>query len=158
MFVAVEPSTFADLSVEGVATGTWRRRDWAETLDLARRLHPATRRATVLVGSSMGERFWVAAARQQLAAYAGSIEISYLVDRPFEDVLEAAAALPKDAVVLAGPFLRDGTGSGFRDTRGYQPIAAVSGVPVYGLTEACVGRRRRGRPRTQLRGPRQGGR
>jgi hypothetical protein len=96
VFIAVEPSTFADPSVEDVATGTWRRRGWAETLDLASHFHPGTRRATVLVGSSAGERLWMEAARQQLAPYAGSIEISYLVDWPLEDVLKAAAALPKD--------------------------------------------------------------
>jgi hypothetical protein len=80
------------------------------------------------------------AARQQLAAYAGSIEISYLVDWPLEDVLKAAAALPKDTVVLAGPFLRDGTGRDFATPAVIGRLTAVSGVPVYVLTEACVGR------------------
>ena len=139
VLVAVEASTFADVSLESVATGTWRRRGWAETLDLARHLHPATRRAVVIVGSSTGERFWAATARQQLAAHAGSIEIRYLVDWPFEDVLKAAAAFPKDTVVLAGPFLRDGTGRDFATPWAVSRIAAVSGAPVYGLTEASIG-------------------
>ena len=153
VFIAVEPSTFADLSVKGIATGTWRHRAWAETLDLARRLHPGTRRATVLVGSSMGERLWMEAARQQLAAYLGSIEISYLVDWPFEDVLQAAAALPKDAVVLAGPFLRDRTGRDFATPAAHRRCLRRARLRLTKLHG-----RGRGRLRSQLRGPRQGGR
>ena len=140
VFVAVERSTFVDPSVEPVVTGTWRSRGWAETLDLACRLHPGTQRAVVIVGSSTGERLWVEAAREQLAACAGSIEIRYLVDSPFEDILKAVAALPKDTVVLAGPFLRDGAGRDFASPSVIGRITAVSGVPIYGLTEAVIGR------------------
>jgi signal transduction histidine kinase len=139
VFVAVEASTFADLSLASVATGTWRRRGWAETLDLACRLHPGTRRAVVIVGSSPGERFWVEAARQQLAASAGSIDISYIIDAPLEDVLGAVRTLSKDTVVLAGPFLRDGTGQDFATPGIISRLAAVSSVPIYGLTEASIG-------------------
>jgi hypothetical protein len=71
VFVAVEASTFADPSLQSFATGTWRRRGWAVTLDLACRLHPETRRAIVIVGSSKGELLWMESARQQFAAYSG---------------------------------------------------------------------------------------
>jgi len=139
VFVAVEASTFADPSLRSFATGTWRRRGWAVTLDLACRLHPETRRAIVIVGSSKGELLWMESARQQLAACSRSIEISYLIDRPFEDIVKAVAAPPKDTVVIAGPFLRDATGRDFATPIAISQIAAVSNVPVYALTEACIG-------------------
>ena len=115
------------------------RQGWAETLDLARRLHPATRRTVVVVGSTPAERFYVTAAQEQLSPYAGSIEANYLVDLSLEQVLQEIAALPKHSVVLAGPFLRDGTGRDFATPWVISRIAAVAGVPIYGLTEASIG-------------------
>jgi signal transduction histidine kinase len=138
-FVSVEPSTFADLSSDSTVTGTWRARGWGETLELARRLHPGMRRAVVVVGASEAERLWADSAREQLAAHAGPIEITYLVGSSSETVLKTIAALPKDAVVLAGPFLRDGTGRDFTMNTFMSQMMAVARVPVYGLTEGTIG-------------------
>ena len=139
VFVAVERGSAADLRLEAAVTGTWMHQGWAETLDLARRLHPGTRRAVVVVGSTPAERFYVTAAQDQLSPYAGSIEVSYLVDLGLEQVLKEISALPKDSIVLVGPFLRDGTGRDFATPWVIGRIAAVSGVPIYGLTEASIG-------------------
>src|SRR5262245_642643 len=139
VFVAVERSTFAGPALESHTTGTWRNRGWVETLDLACRLHPATQRAVVILGSSTGERSWLAAAREQLAVRAASIVIDYLVDLPLDDILEAVTVLPPGAVILAGPFLRDGAGRDFASPTVTGRIAAVSNVPVYGLTESVIG-------------------
>ncbi len=54
VFAAVEASTFAAFPVESGVTGTWRERGFKQTLDLARRLHPDTRRAAVVVGLDTG--------------------------------------------------------------------------------------------------------
>ena len=139
VLVAVEASAFADLSPGSGVTGTWRQRGWRNTLDLARRLHPGTRRAIVLVGSSVAERLWLESAREQLADVGGAVEIRYLVDWRLEDILDAVAALSKDTVVLTGPFLRDGTGRDFVTTEATRRIAAASTVPVYALTDGVVG-------------------
>ncbi len=139
VFVAVEPSTFADVPARAGVTGTWRHRGWGETLDLARRLHPGTRRAVVVVGASEGERLWADSARQQLGDRQGTIEISYLIGARADDVLKTVAALPADAVVLEGPFLRDGTGADFTTPAFIGRMVAVSRVPIYGLTDGVVG-------------------
>jgi two-component system cell cycle sensor histidine kinase/response regulator CckA len=77
--VAVDRSAATNLRLEAAVTGTWMHQGWGETLDLARRLHPGTRRAVVVVGSTRAERFYVEAAREQLSTTAGSIEVGYLV-------------------------------------------------------------------------------
>jgi two-component system, NarL family, sensor kinase len=139
VFVSVEPSTFPELSSDSTITGTWRARGWADTLELARRLHPGTRRAVVVVGASEAERLWADSARQQLAAHAGQIEITYLVGASSETVLKTISALPKGSVVLSGPFLRDGTGRDFTVNTFMSQMMAVARVPVYGLTEGTIG-------------------
>lgn len=139
VFVAVDPSGAAGYQLGADVTGTWSRYGWAETLDIVRRFHPGTRRAVVVVGSSPAERPYANAAREQLATQAGPIEVRYLSDQSFEDVLKEIAALEKGTVVLVGPFLRDGTGRDFATTTVIGKISAVSKVPVYGITEASVG-------------------
>ena len=139
VFVAVEPSTFADVPTSAGVTGTWRHRGWVETLDLARRLHPGTRRAVVVVGASEAERLWADSARQQLGDRQGTIEISYLIGARADDILNRVAALPADAVVLQGPFLRDGTGADFTTPAFIDRMVAISRIPIYGLTEGVVG-------------------
>ena len=139
VFIAVDRFSAADLHLDAAVTGTWMRQGWAETLELARRFRPGTQRAVVVVGSTPAERFYVQAAREQLAAHAGSMEIRYLIDRKFEDVLTEIAGLEKNSVVLVGPFLRDGTGRDFTTVAAIGRISAVSKVPVFGITEASVG-------------------
>jgi len=139
VLVSVEPSTFAALSSDSTISGTWRARGWGDTLELARRLHPGTRRAVVVVGASEAERLWADSARQQLAARGGPIEITYLVGSSSETVFKTISALPKDSVVLSGPFLRDGIGRDFTMSTFMSQMMAVARVPVYGLTEGTIG-------------------
>jgi signal transduction histidine kinase len=139
VFAAVDPTAVADLRLDADVTGTWLRQGWMETLDLARRLQPGIRRAVVVAGSSPVDRVWLNQARQQLAAPPGSIEIRYLADLPFADLLKQVAALPPQTVILIGPFFRDATGRDFLTPGAIRQIAAASRVPVYGLTEAALG-------------------
>lgn len=139
VLVGVERSSFADLSSSTDVTGTWRQRGWGETLHLARRLQPGIRRAVVVVGASAGEQLWADAAHEQLQAHFGPVEISYLIGSSADDILKAIAALPDNAVVLLGPFLRDGAGRDFTTPAFLKQLLLVSRVPIYGLTDGIIG-------------------
>jgi signal transduction histidine kinase len=139
VFASVDRAAIADLQLDADVTGTWLRQGWAETLDLAARLEPDTRRAVVITGASALDRTWLAAARRQLAAQAGPITVSYLTDPPLEDILKEVAALPKQTVVIVGTFQRDATGRDFITAEVIKRIAASASVPVYALTQATVG-------------------
>jgi signal transduction histidine kinase len=139
VFAAVDQAAIADLQLDADITGTWAHQGWTETLDLAARLQPDTRRAVVVAGSSPLDRVWLKAARGQLAAYPGPITISYLADLRLEDVLKEVATLPKQTVVIVGTFQRDAAGHDFITAEAINRIAASSSVPVYGLTPAAVG-------------------
>jgi signal transduction histidine kinase/ABC-type uncharacterized transport system substrate-binding protein len=139
VFVAVDPTAAADLRLDVDVTGTWLHQGWTETLDLARRLQPDTRRAIVVSGSSTTDQVWLAEARKQLAGAGGPIEIGHLAGLSFEDVLKSVVALPSGTVVLVGVFIRDASGRDFTTPEAIRQIAGASSVPVYGLTEAAVG-------------------
>lgn len=139
VFLAVDRSAAADLQLAADVTGTWLRIGWAETLDLARRLQPETRRAIIVNGSSPVDRVWLAQAQRQLGSHHGAIEVTYLTDRPLEDVLKEVAALPARTVVLFGSILRDSAGQDLSPRETVGRVAAAASVPVYGLSEPTVG-------------------
>ncbi|HWC05479.1 MAG TPA: histidine kinase, partial [Methylomirabilota bacterium] len=139
VFVSVDPKAAADLRLDADVTGTWLHMGWTETLDLARRLQPDTRRAVVVGGTSPADLVWLDQARRQLSAQAGSVEIGYLAGLGFEDIRKAVAVLPKQTVVLVGPFLRDATGRDFVSPEAIGRIAASASVPTYGVTDNAVG-------------------
>lgn len=138
VFAGVDRTAAADLRLDADVTGTWLQMGWLETLDLARRLHPGTRRALVVTGSSPTDVVWRDEARRQLAAAEGAIEISY-PSLSVDDLLKEVAALPRQTIVLVGTFLRDRTGRDVTTPEVTTRIAAASRVPVYGLTDALVG-------------------
>jgi signal transduction histidine kinase/ABC-type uncharacterized transport system substrate-binding protein len=138
VFVGVDPTAASDLQLDSGVTGTWLHMAWRETLDLARKLQPDITRAVVIVGSSPSDRVWLEQAKVQLAPAAG-IQARYLTDRSFDDILKEVATLPRQTVVLLGPFLRDTTGRDFTTVDAARRIAAAASVPVYGLTETTVG-------------------
>ena len=139
VFVSVDPKAAADLRLDADVTGTWLHMGWTETLDLARRLQPDTRRAVVVGGASPSDRVWLDQAHQQLAMQSGSVEVEYLAGLGLEGVLKEVAALSTRTVVLVGPFLRDVTGRDFVSPEVIGRIAASSSVPTYGVTDNAVG-------------------
>lgn len=139
VFVAVDPKAAADLRLDADVTGTWLHMGWTETLALARRLQPETRRVVVIGGVSPTDRVWLDQARAQLGAEPSPIETTYVTDRSFDDVLKGVAALPAGTVVLVAAFLRDTAGRDFVPADAIRRIAAAASVPVYALSDTNVG-------------------
>ena len=139
VFLGVDRASVADLRLGTDVTGTWLRQDWAETLELARRLQPDTRSALVVAGSAPADLAWLAAARRQLAASSHGVEISYLTGGSIQQIMEQVASLPANTVVLVGAFQRDATGQNFNTRDAIARIARASRVPVYVLQDHSVG-------------------
>ena len=138
VFTAVDRTAAADLPPDPDVTGTWLHQGWADTLSLARQLQPDVRRAVVITGSSPPDRVWHASAREQLGT-AGPIEVTYLSELGFPEILDTVRALPKSTIVLVGVFLRDAAGRDTRTPDALRQITAASSAPVYGLTDNAVG-------------------
>ena len=59
VFLGVDRSSVTDLRLSLDVTGTWLRQNWAETLELARRLQPDVRKAIVVAGSGPNDLLWL---------------------------------------------------------------------------------------------------
>jgi PAS domain S-box-containing protein len=139
VFLAVEPSSVADLRLSVDVTGTWLRQRWAETLELARRLQPGLRRAVIVTGSAPSDLVWQTAARQQLASPPRGIEISYITGASLDEITTRVGSLPDDAIVIMGAFVRDANGQDLNTRDATARIARAASVPVYVLQDHAVG-------------------
>ena len=139
VFTAVDPTAIADTKLDPDVTGTWLRMGWARTLDAALRLQPNARRAVIVTGTGLPDRVWLAEAKAQLASYRNRIEISYLTDLPFADVLKRLGALDRDTVLLLGPFSRDADSRDFVSQQVAGVFARAASVPAFSLNENAIG-------------------
>jgi PAS domain S-box-containing protein len=139
VFVAVDPAAAADVAGEPNLTGTWLKIGWSSTLDVAMRLQPAVRRAVIVTGSGTADRVWLATARAQLASYRDRIELTYLTDVRFDDLLARVAQLPHDTVLLVGAFTRDADNRDFVAATAAAQIARAASVPAYSFSEPIIG-------------------
>ena len=108
-----------------------------DTLALALRLHPSTRRVVVLVRALDGR--YLEMVRPFLDPFADRVQITYVVDRPVKTLLGELAALPSDALVFYIQYSADEPGTPLSQTRIAELIGAASAVPIYGVVDTQVG-------------------
>jgi PAS domain S-box-containing protein len=125
--------------VEGKAmppdvTGLWMAWDYQRTLELALQLQPKTREVVCVAGTGVDEQPWNKEARKTLERFATRVRTRWLDKLPLQAVLDEAARLPLDSVVLYIPMSRDGAGQSVSHFVVARQLAEASRVPVYGLS------------------------
>lgn len=139
VFHSVPETLLPTLSLDPDIVGVPVQLDFAQTLTLALKLRPATRRIVVVAGRSEPDQRHLALARAALQRHFPTREIEYLVGRTLADTVAAVQALPSDAAVLYLMMFRDGSGAPKVPRDVLARIAAVSGAPVFGVFETYLG-------------------
>jgi PAS domain S-box-containing protein len=121
------------------AASVWVELGAAKTIEVARRFQPNARQVVVVVGSSPAESLLLAQVRKQLADYSPQLQIIYLTNLGFSDILKSVETLGPESVVLFIALTRDGDGRLFIAADAIRKIAAVSGAPVYAIFDAAIG-------------------
>jgi PAS domain S-box len=111
-----------------------------QTLDLALRLQPDTKRVAVVVGCSPVEQFWVDQLKQDFLPYRQTVEVDFLTGLPMKDVLRRIAELPPHSVVLNTFFFQDAEGQFFLEDEALDLVTGVARVPVYAIYSNDIGR------------------
>jgi hypothetical protein len=93
----------------------------------------------VVVGSSPAESLLLDQVRKQLAGYSPQLQIIYLTNLEFSEILKRVETLGRESIVLFISFTRDVDGRLFIAAEAISKIAAASGAPVYAIFDAAIG-------------------
>jgi PAS domain S-box-containing protein len=139
VFCGVNDFHPAQLRGRRLYTGVNEVFDVRRSLDLALRLHPATRRIAVVSDSSISG----CKIRDQFARgareYAPRLAFEYLGERPLEEVLDRIAHLPSDSLVFHLVYFSDWRGKVIDNEETATLVSRASRVPVYGGWEFSLG-------------------
>jgi signal transduction histidine kinase len=120
-------------------TGVASKFDFGAILDMALQLKPKTRRVFYVGGVNPWEQTWRGFAEQDFKRFAGRVEITYLNDLPFAELLDRLGRLPTNSAVIYAELLQDASGHVYVPARVCPLIASASNAPVYGPFDTYIG-------------------
>jgi PAS domain S-box-containing protein len=128
-----------DLAGHRRFTGVSEEADVKDTLDLAFRLHPATRHLYIVNEmTETGQTVHDELARL-MPSYAGRADFTFLEDYSMPDILAKLKSLPPHSLVFYSFFSHDKTGRFFEYDQSATAIANASRAPIYGAWDFNLG-------------------
>jgi PAS domain S-box-containing protein len=140
VFCGIDGADLSRRELHGEATGVLVKREFRPTLELALRLHPLTRLAVVIGGTSEFETRLMEKVRTELKPLETRVNVAYMIGLTRPELLAAVASLPPHTVVLYTTFFRDRTGSTFLPHHVLHAIVQVANAPIYGFIDQYMGR------------------
>nr|WP_246813136.1 HAMP domain-containing sensor histidine kinase [Rhizobium changzhiense] len=125
-------STAEKIDLPSDVIGAFTEFDIVKTAEMARGLHPEARYLFVIGGSSEFDRWWLATARADLAAFSKDYETTYLEDLTIDEFTKRAAEFPRDSIVLALTIFKDSAGRNFIPREAIRQISQTASAPIYG--------------------------
>jgi signal transduction histidine kinase len=119
-------------------TGIGGSYDFSPTIDLALRLQPDLRHVFYIGGASPQELGRRQIAERDLERFTGRIDIVYLNDLPWPQLLQRVSQLPDHSAILFTTYFVDPLGAGFLSPEACRSISAVSNAPVYGTLDTVL--------------------
>jgi len=120
--------------------GVLIKREFAPTLELALRLHPATEGVVVVSGTSDFDEELLAQAQADFRPYENRVSFTYLSELPLEQILAQLSQLPSRDIVLFITMFQDGSGQPFVPHDVVERVSGAASVPVYGFLDQYLGR------------------
>jgi PAS domain S-box-containing protein len=139
VFLATDQSFAESLAALPGITGACWRVDFEETLKVALRLQPDTKRVVVVNGAGPTDRLFDAFARQQLRLYEDKLQLVYLTGLTMNDLIRELAGLTEDTIVLYGTVLEDGAGASYTGVQALRSILPLTSAPIYGIADTSFG-------------------
>ena len=140
VFVTSHPPDPSQLRLGAGATGVIYVTGYRQTLDLALKLHPGTKRVFILSSTLASSESWEQLARGALQGFHGA-DITYLTDLPLEELKTRLRTLPQHSIVLyVWERLPNRIGKILETTEVLAEIAPSVRVPMYGMSNVNVGR------------------
>lgn len=139
IFMGVNERELAAVRGTHAATGVVVTRQNAKTIELGLRLLPKTRRVVLVGGASAWDRETMAFARADMARFAGRVEIEYLENMPFADILKRMGELREGTLLFPISMFRDSLGQSFTPADAFAKLAEAAPVPNLSVVNARMG-------------------
>jgi signal transduction histidine kinase len=120
--------------------GVLIKREFAPTLELALRLHPATERVVVVSGTSDFDEELLAQAQADFRRYENRVSFTYLSKLPLQQILTQLSEFPSGSIILFITVFQDGGGQPFVPHDVVERVSGAATVPVYGFLDQYIGR------------------
>ena len=139
VFVAADPPNSSVLASGAGATGIHYKNAYQETVDLALRLQPGTKRVFVVSGSPQQDRRFEKVTQQELSGFK-KVEITYLTDLPLNELIARTRNLPPNSVILyVWQQSVNEQGKLLDSYEVLRRIAPGSSAPIYGFGTVLLG-------------------
>jgi signal transduction histidine kinase len=103
-------------------------------------LRPETTDIAVVVGNSPVERYWTSELRRDFQRFADRVNIIWLNDLTFDEMLNHAAAMPPQSAIFWFLLSEDAAGVPYSQDRALEMMREVSAAPIFGMGDFELGR------------------
>jgi len=139
LYSGVDEAAVAEMRLPADITGVARRPAVDETLELALRLLPETRRVALIGGTADVDRAYELSARPDILRVTGHLEQLDDTGLSLVEMGERLGALPRDSIVFGVSLFRDGTGRSIRGTEAIRMLSEWSNAPIFSTHAQLVG-------------------
>jgi PAS domain S-box-containing protein len=126
-------------SEPALSTGVWAGPNIKDTLTLALEMQPATREVVVIGGTLTDNRAVEVEAAQQLAEFNTRVRMTYLINRPLDEVISSVRNLPPESIILCQRQTRGFAGNSIVAKNAIAMIAEAANAPVYVSFDILIG-------------------
>jgi signal transduction histidine kinase len=139
VFVANDPPASDTLTSGAGMTGVRYKNAYRETVNLALRLHPETKRVFVVSGTPQQDRRFEKLTQQELSGF-NKVDITYLTDLPLTELIASTRSLPPDSVILyVWQQSLNEQGKLLESYEVLSRIAPGAAAPIYGFGTVTLG-------------------
>jgi PAS domain S-box-containing protein len=124
--------------LESDFTGVGNDMEPAQTLEVALRLRPDTKRVVVVTGVSDYDKQQQGEMIRQFKGFRDRVDITFMTDLAMPDMLERLRHLPNHTIVLLATVGQDAAGTRFKSSETGPLVAAASNAPVFSMFDVYI--------------------
>ncbi|MBF0193290.1 MAG: PAS domain-containing protein [Magnetococcales bacterium] len=109
--------------------------DARSTLSTALKINPNIRQIYILNDYLPTGKAWSQTIKDQISGLKNNVEIKYLQDMPFSELLNKVSKLKPDSIIIMGVYFRDSLGKYYEPWQSAKQLSQRSSVPIYGLLD-----------------------
>jgi signal transduction histidine kinase len=140
VFCGIDKTELSNRSLPPNVRGILLKREFAPTVEIALSLHPKTKRAVVVAGTSDLDTRILEQAKIDFGFYENRLDFQYLTTLSLQDLLIELSHLPPRTIVFYTTLFRDGAGETLVPREVVERVSAAANAPTYGFLDQYVGR------------------